>query len=43
MNLILLDRYLKYLSNATDLPKSEPLFIAGLFVQNTTRSAFREL
>jgi hypothetical protein len=43
MDLILLGRYLEYLSNATGLHANESLFIVGLFLQNTTRSAFRDL
>jgi hypothetical protein len=39
---ILLDRYLEYLSNATSLDASRVLFLAWLFLQNTTRSDFSE-
>jgi hypothetical protein len=42
MNPILLDRYMEYLPNATGLDAKRILFLAWLFLQNTTRSDFRE-
>jgi hypothetical protein len=42
MKPIFLDGYLVYLSNATGLDAKRILFLAWLFLQNTTRSDFRE-
>jgi 4-hydroxybenzoate polyprenyltransferase len=39
---IFLDGYLVYLSNATGLDAKRVLFLAQLFLQNTTISEFRE-
>jgi hypothetical protein len=42
MKPIFFDGYLVYLSNATGLDAKRVLFLAWLFLQNTTRSDFRE-